>query len=265
LLTLLKRTLHDECAVARGDVVLCAVSGGPDSMALLHALSRLAPKLGLELCAHGVDHGLRPEASTELDLAASFARALGISFSRAQLRVPEGGNLQARARAARYAALRAVASQRGARWIATAHHADDRAETVLLRLLRGTKARGLGVLPPRDGDLLRPMVRARRSDVLAHVARHAIPHADDPSNRNTRFLRTRVRGEVLPLLEELNPGIVAHLCALADELCTDRAQNTAQAAQAAQKEMSQIRQPARSRAAAVAAHMPAQARAARAR
>jgi tRNA(Ile)-lysidine synthase len=230
LLTLVRRALEDEGLATRGDVVLVAVSGGPDSMALLHALAWLRPKLGYELVAHGVDHGLRAEATAELNLAEAFARNLGVPFARTRVRVPEGGNLQARARHARYEALRAAAHAHGARRIATAHHADDRAETVLMRLLRGTGARGLAVLPPRSGvarsgfetsgceSLIRPMIRARRADVLAHVARHAIPHAHDPSNENPRFLRTRIRREVLPLLEELNPGIVAHLCALADQL-----------------------------------------------
>jgi tRNA(Ile)-lysidine synthase len=102
--------------------------------------------------------------------------------------------------------------------IATGHHADDRAETVILRLLRGAGPRGLAVLPPRAGDLVRPLIRARRGDIDAHLARHGIAHALDPSNANSRFLRVRVRRELLPLLADLSPGIVTHLCALADQL-----------------------------------------------
>jgi len=218
LITIVNRTLRDECGVARGDRLLVAVSGGADSSALLHALSRVAPRLGLELRAHGVDHGLRPEASAELDRAEELATRLGVPFGRTRLRVPAGGNLQARARAARYSALRRAAAEAGARWIATAHHADDRAETVLLRLMRGAPPVGLAVLPARSGDLLRPLIRARRADVLAHLGRHEIRWAEDPSNRDRRFLRCRVREELMPLLESMSPGIVGHLCALADEL-----------------------------------------------
>jgi tRNA(Ile)-lysidine synthase len=220
LLTLVARTLRDECDLRRGERVLVAVSGGADSSALLHALVRLAPRFGIELVAHGVDHGLRPEAEAELDLAEQLARSHGVAFSRSRLRVAPGGNLQARARDARYAALRRAAGSAGAHLIATAHHADDRAETILLRLLRGAGPPGLAVLPARSGNLLRPLIRARRTDILAHLGRHDIRWAEDPSNRDLRFLRVRVRQELIPLLQTLSPAIVAHLCALADELAS---------------------------------------------
>ncbi len=218
LLTLAKRTLREECAVERGARILVAVSGGPDSLALLDVLSRLAPGLGVEVTAHGVDHGLRPEATAELDLAAAHAARLGVPFARTHVEVSPGGNLQARARSLRYEALAAAQVAQGAELLATAHHADDRAETVLLRLLRGAGPAGLAVLPPRFENRLRPLVRAGRRDVLAHLARHGVAFALDPSNRDRRFLRVRVREEVMPLLVELSPGIVGHLNALADQL-----------------------------------------------
>jgi tRNA(Ile)-lysidine synthase len=224
LLTLARRTLTDEAKVPRGSRVVAAVSGGPDSMALLHVLARIGPQLGIAVHAHGVDHGLRREAAAELDAAEAFAARLGIPFGRTRVCVPRGGNLQARARAARYAALADAAQALGATAIATAHHADDRAETVLLRLLRGAGPRGLAVLRPRAPlgetglELLRPLVRARRGSVIAHLERHGVPFATDPSNDDPRYLRTRVRRELMPLLAELSPGIVDHLVALADQL-----------------------------------------------
>lgn len=224
LLTSARRALTGEAALPRGAAVIAAVSGGPDSMALLHVLARLGPKLGIVVHAHGVDHGLRREAAKELDAAEVFAAHLGVPFGRTKLRVAAGGNVQARARTARYGALTKAARAVGARAIATAHHADDRAETVLLRLMRGAGPRGLAVLPPRApvGDtgieLVRPLVRARRASVIAHVERHEIPFATDPSNEDPRYLRTRVRRELMPLLQRLSPGIVGHLVALADQL-----------------------------------------------
>jgi tRNA(Ile)-lysidine synthase len=218
LLTLATRTLTEECGIERGDRILCAVSGGPDSMALLDVLARLAPKLGFHVAAHGVNHGLRAEAEAELDLAAEHALRLDVPFTRSTVAVAPGGNLQARARDARYGALEARQREWGAGFLATAHHADDRAETVLLRLLRGSGPRGLAVLPARAGARLRPLVRARRSDVILHLLRHGIPYAEDPSNRDRRHQRVRVREELLPLLHELSPGIVEHLNALADAL-----------------------------------------------
>jgi tRNA(Ile)-lysidine synthase len=218
LISIVERSLREECGDVRGQTLLVAVSGGPDSQALLHVLAHAAHRFRLRLCAHGVDHGLRPEAARELATAAELAHSLGVPFSESRVALSQGGNLQARARAERYRALDAAREQLGADLIATAHHADDRAETVLLRILRGTGLSGLGVLPPRAGRLLRPLVRARKSDVVAHVSRHALPHASDPSNENRRFLRVRVRLELVPLLESLSPRVGEHLTALADEL-----------------------------------------------
>ena len=221
LITLAKRALREECGVSVRDRILVAVSGGPDSMALLDVLARLAPKLGFSLVAHGVDHGLRPEAEAELALAAAHAALLGVPFTSTRVNVAPGGNLQARARRARYEALDAARLAASASVLATAHHADDRAETVLLRLLRGSGPRGLAVLPPRAKERIRPFVRARKSDIVAHLTRHAVPFARDPSNADRRHQRVRVREELLPLLAELSPGIVGHLNALADALSTD--------------------------------------------
>jgi len=218
LLTLASRALVEECRLEPGDHVLAAVSGGADSLAMLDVLARLSKKLDFHLTAHGVDHGLRADAARELDLAKSLAQRLGVRFERSVLAVAQGSNLQARARAARYQALEAAQREAGASLLATAHHADDRAETVLLRLLRGSGPKGLAVLPPRAGSRLRPLLRARKHDILAHLERHRIAYADDPSNHDRRHLRVRVREELLPLLTELSPGIVGHLNELADAL-----------------------------------------------
>jgi tRNA(Ile)-lysidine synthase len=223
LITLAKRTIVDEGLIERGERVLAACSGGPDSTALLHVLALLRKPLRFDVHAHGVDHGLRPEAQAELDLARRVATELGVPFGVTRVDVASGANLQARARAARYEALEEAARLAGARTIATGHTADDRAETFLLRLLRGAGPRGLAVLPARaprsaSADRIRPLIGARRTDVLAHLSRHELPFARDPSNENPRFSRVRVRSEVLPLLEQLSPGIVAHLCTLAEIL-----------------------------------------------
>ncbi|HEX3771607.1 MAG TPA: tRNA lysidine(34) synthetase TilS, partial [Polyangiaceae bacterium] len=151
LITLVRGLLRDEPLIARGTTVLAAVSGGPDSMALLHVLAGLRRERGFGLFAHGVDHGLRAEAAAELDLAEAFARTLDVPFSRTKVDVARGGNLQARARDARWGALERAAGAAGATRIATGHHADDRAETMLMRILRGTGVDGLAVLPARDG------------------------------------------------------------------------------------------------------------------
>src|SRR5215831_5345436 len=109
LMRLVERTLRDECKLSRGEKILVGVSGGGDSTALLHVLALLSRKMGFALAAHGIDHGLRPEASGELDVAAARAAALGVSFDRTRVECPAGGNLQARARIERRKALEAAA------------------------------------------------------------------------------------------------------------------------------------------------------------
>lgn len=224
LLTVVHRLVRDQALFARGDVVLAACSGGPDSMALLHALALLRRRVGHDVAACGVDHGLRAAAADELALAAELAAAHAIPFERVALHVEPGANLQARARAARHAALQASATRFGARAIALGHSADDRAETFLMRLLRAAGPRGLACLPARsqgiggDTPLVRPLVTARRAAIEAHLERHRVPSARDPSNADRRFLRVRVRQDLVPLLEELSPGVVEHLAALADML-----------------------------------------------
>jgi tRNA(Ile)-lysidine synthase len=229
LLRLAERVVCDEGLFGRGDVVLCACSGGPDSTALLHVLAKLRPRLHHAVVAHGVDHGLREGAASELALVGGVAEGLGVPFETSRVQIAKGASLQARARTARHEALGRAATLAGARVIAMGHTADDRAETLLLRLLRGAGPQGLAVLParargvvPGQADLVRPLLHARRADVLAHLARHGVPFAHDPSNADPRFARARVRGELLPLMETLSPTIVEHLCALADMLATER-------------------------------------------
>jgi tRNA(Ile)-lysidine synthase len=217
LLRRTERTLREETPLAPGDRIIVAVSGGGDSCALLHVLARLAPALGVELHAHAVDHGLRSEAAAEIELAAELAAELGVPFSRSSVVLASGGNLQARAREARYAELDRVAREHHAAWVATGHHASDRAETVLMRILRGTSPRGLGVLPAASERRLRPFIRSPKSAVSLHLERHALRHANDPSNQSPRFLRTRIRNELIPLLEQLTPGAAERLNLLADE------------------------------------------------
>lgn len=256
LLKIAERSIHDDRLLRRGDTVLCACSGGPDSTALLHVLALLQKRLGHRVVGFGVDHGLRPEAPAELAIAAELAASLDVPFTVARVAVTPGSNLQARARAARLTALLNAAKDAGARGVATGHTADDRAETFLLRLLRGAGPRGLAVLPPRapfpppaalldapaalddlddlthpgdpsaprdpaEPELIRPLLRARRSDIAAHLDRHRLAFASDPSNLNPRFTRVRVRRELLPLLEDLSPKIVDHLSALADMLAAE--------------------------------------------
>lgn len=178
---------------ADGGVAL-AVSGGPDSLALL--------KLGAEAFgtrAHvvSVDHGLRAEAAAECALVARLSAGLGLSHRSLQLSLGPGGNVQARAREARYGAMADWCRQQGIPVLLTAHHADDQAETLLLRLARGSGLGGIsGIRARRDlggVDLLRPLLGWRRADLAAVVEQAGWQAADDPTNRNTDHDRTHAR------------------------------------------------------------------------
>jgi tRNA(Ile)-lysidine synthase len=200
---------------------LVALSGGADSTALLSALADLRDARQIrELTAVHVDHGLRPGSHLDADACASVCDALGVSFRRVTVVVREG-NVQAEARRARYAALRREAARVGATRIATGHTLDDQAETVVLRLLRGSGARGLSGIPPRRGVVVRPLIDRSRAEVVEHVRSRGLPHLEDPSNATPRFLRNRVRAEVLPVLRSLAPQAVRAMARAADLLRDD--------------------------------------------
>ena len=208
-------------AVRPGERVLCAVSGGADSMVLLCRMLELAPERGLSvLCAH-FDHGMRGEAS-ERDAAfvESFCASRGVPCFIGRGSVSGG---EAEARAARYAFLEACADENGCRWIATAHTADDHAETMLLQLARGTGLRGLGGIAPVSGRLLRPMLDMTRADVEAWLSEHGIPHVEDSTNASALYARNRVRRDAMPALRSVNPAFARHTVRTAALLREDEA------------------------------------------
>lgn len=172
---------------APGAPITCAVSGGPDSSALLV----LAASAHLQVTAVHVDHGLRPGSADEADLVRDLATRVGATFRAERVQVAPGPNLEARARAARRSVLPADA--------ATGHTADDQAETILLNLLRGA-AIGLGAMRPGPTH---PILDLRRSDTHALCAAWDIATVDDPTNDDPSYTRNRVRAELLPLLTEL--------------------------------------------------------------
>jgi tRNA(Ile)-lysidine synthase len=220
MLSCVLRTVRAHGLLDPGDRVLVAVSGGPDSMALLHTLWELGGRLGITLEAVTVDHGLRPEARTEADLVRDRAAALEVPWHLARVDVAaarrrDGGSLQEAARAARLAALAELAARLGARRIALGHQADDQAETVLFRIVRGTGLRGLRGIPDVRGPFVRPLLDVSRAEILRYLGRRSIPFASDPSNDDPRFARARVRHRLLPLLRQENPRVGEALVGLA--------------------------------------------------
>ncbi len=186
--------------LAPGDTVLVALSGGADSTALLLVLSRLAPELALTLHALHVDHGLRPDSARDAEAAQALGRRLGVPVQVVAATVEREGSLEDAARRARYAALEAHGDRIGAVRIAVGHTADDQAETVLMRLLEGGGVRGLAGIPPVRGRIVRPLIALRRYRLVAELEASGLGWVEDPTNRDPKFLRNRIRHEVLPLL-----------------------------------------------------------------
>jgi tRNA(Ile)-lysidine synthase len=217
-----------------GGRVVVAVSGGIDSMTLLALLAReQAGGPDLEIVAAHFDHGARgSEGAADGRFVASVAARWGARVARsagdAPARARESGKgPMAAARELRYEFLRAVVEEQEAVAVATAHHRDDRVETVLLRIVRGVSPDGLGGPEPledRRGMLvIRPLLPFSRAAIARWAATAGVPFREDPSNRDRRYPRSRVRDEVLPLLRELNPRIEAAVMRLADLAAVDAA------------------------------------------
>ncbi len=210
--------------IRHGDRLLVGVSGGPDSVALLHLMGRIAVRYGLTLGVAHLNHQLRGAASdADAELVESLAINGNLSYygrkedvaahaRRRRLCLEEG------ARQVRYAFLEEVADRHGYHKIAVGHHADDNAEQVLLNLIRGSGMKGLAGIPPvRNGRIIRPLIRLSRDDILKYVADNRLSHAVDASNADPRFRRNRLRHQALPLLERhFNPEVAGALNRLSE-------------------------------------------------
>ena len=198
--------------ISPGDRVICAVSGGADSVALLFAMYLLRERLDIILEAAHFNHRLRGEES---DADEAFVKELcgryDIPLHLGSGRIlPGKKGLEAAAREARYAFLRSLPGK-----IATAHTADDNAETVLLHLVRGTGLKGLGGISPMNGNVIRPMLTVTRREVEAFLSEYALPHREDSTNATDLFLRNRIRRNVMPLLLQENPSLAENLSDMA--------------------------------------------------
>jgi tRNA(Ile)-lysidine synthase len=197
--------------------IVLAVSGGPDSTAMLHGSAALAPERGWRLTVAHLDHGLRDTSASEAAGVASTAAGLGLPVEVRRVEVAALATAEHRSqedagRQARYRFLEQVAAGLGPEaLVATAHTADDAAETVLLRLARGTGLRGLRGIPVRRGRIVRPLLHARRAPLRAALDEAGIAYLSDPSNEDLAHARNRVRAELLPALERLNPAVVEAL------------------------------------------------------
>lgn len=226
----IRTTLRKYAMLSQGDVVLVGLSGGPDSVCLLIALDQIKDEYGITLCAGYIDHGLRPdEIPGEITFCSELCSALGVPFFTKAINVPSyaqerGLSTQEAARELRYQALEDIARERGAAKIALGHNADDQAETILMRLFRGSGSTGLSGIPPVRRHIIRPLIEIERSaieDFLAHSSPDAIrstslPYVIDSSNLKSYYLRNKIRHVLMPVVRSINPDIVSTLSRTAD-------------------------------------------------
>jgi tRNA(Ile)-lysidine synthase len=212
--------LHEQ-GVAGDHEILVACSGGPDSSALLHALARLAPELGLRVaCAH-LDHGIRDSREREDERAAVVRMAARLGTPLETGTVEPGQILQRAhrlhqsveeaARAERYRFLETTAAARGSSYIALGHTADDAAETLIMRIFQGVDISGLGGIPERRGRLIRPLCHVLREEVEAYCREEGILTIHDSTNDEPQYLRNRVRSELVPAIQRVFPSYRAAL------------------------------------------------------
>ena len=220
MLNKLLKQLRQYNMVASGDHVICAISGGADSVALLFGMYLIREKLGITLSAAHFNHHLRGEES---DRDEQFVRRfcdrydIPLVVGEGEVKTGKKG-LEAAAREARYSFFATLSGK-----IATAHTADDNAETLLMHLVRGTGLRGLGGISPVNGNVIRPMLTVTRDEVLAFLQEYALSYVEDSSNETDEFLRNRLRHHVMPLLKQENPRLAQNLSQMAMELREDAA------------------------------------------
>jgi len=216
-----KTTVSRYRMIEPGDRLVVAVSGGADSVCLLDVLHRLEGALGITLTVAHFDHGLRPDADEQetafvRELAASFHLDLVIMKADPPLD-PGSASLEENARESRYRFLREVKEGCGAQKIATGHTLNDQAETVLMRLLRGSGPTGLsGIRRVRKDGVIRPLIELSREEVLSYLHQRRLDHVTDASNLEPAYLRNRIRLNLLPQLETYQPRIVEILGRTAD-------------------------------------------------
>jgi len=216
-----RETIQRHRMFAFGESVAVAVSGGADSVVLLHVLCELAPDLGLSLSVAHLDHGWRKTSSADARFVAELAETAGLPFVCEVLDPEESALLadlgrEGAAREARRRFLMRAADSLGAHRIATGHTADDRAETILYNLTRGAGPAGLSGIDAVSGPFVRPLIGVRREQVRAYARESRLAWREDETNDDVTFARNRIRRRVLPELQEINPRVVDAICRAGD-------------------------------------------------
>jgi len=209
-------TIREHEMIGSGDRVIVAVSGGPDSVCLLEILLRLRETLNVSLIVAHLDHGLRPgEDERETEFVETLARRLGIPCScerASQLADAPGVCLEERARKIRYRFFEGVLDRYHAQRLALGHNKNDQAETVVMNMLRGSGSAGLSGMPPvRENRYIRPLIRITREEIAAYLREKGLAYMTDSSNLDNRYLRNRIRLELMPILSTYQPRLIERL------------------------------------------------------
>ncbi len=220
-----KRTINEHTMLAKGDSVLVALSGGPDSVALLHLLSRLRQSLRLSLHAVYINHQIRPRAAKKEErFCLQLCERLDVKLTVVRGDVPALSingrlGLEETAREFRYATFERLSEENRFDRVALGHHADDQVETILFRLARGTGPSGLTGIPAVRGKIIRPLIDLTRDDILGYLQEHSLDWCEDNSNHSLRFRRNWIRHRLLPSLrKQLNPRVEVALLNLVETL-----------------------------------------------
>jgi tRNA(Ile)-lysidine synthase len=226
----IKDTIRHYDMITKGDRVLVAVSGGADSVCLLKALLDIAKGAGIAVVAANLDHGLRGrESAAESRFVEDLTKGLGVTCVRGKIRTgiqkKKKISVEEYLRAQRYAFLIRSAKKKRCNVVATGHTMDDQAETILMRIIKGASSEGMGGIPPvrREGPFtfIRPLIRSSRKEILMFLDASGLPHVEDSSNSDTKFLRNRLRHEIFPVVEKINPKIKRSLVNMADSIRED--------------------------------------------
>jgi len=219
-----KQTVEKYNMLSIGDHVLVGLSGGPDSVCLLQILNILKPAYKLKISAAYIDHGLRPEdVPKEIEFCRNLCNRLGISFYTQSINVKEFAktekvSIQEAARILRYGALEQISININAHKIALAHNADDQAETVIMRLLRGAGPAGLSGIPPVRKKIVRPLIEVERAEIEKFLSEKNISYIIDPSNESLKYLRNRIRKTLMPVIKSISPKATRIISKTADIL-----------------------------------------------
>lgn len=220
-----QKTIRELDLIAKGEAVLVALSGGPDSVALLHVLHQLAPRLGIRIGAAYVNHQIRvDEAAAEEEFCSSLCRQLEIDLVIIREDIPALAQevkkgIEETARNFRYGALEQVAADGAYDKIAVGHHADDQVETILFRIIRGSGRRGLIGIPIRRDNIVRPLLEVTRQEIMEYLEQHGLSYCTDKTNEDLTIRRNFIRHRLLPLIrEQINPRVDASLLNLAETM-----------------------------------------------